>query len=93
MNVNPSGRQPLMRPAWYVKEGVRFRQSMVFEGGHLEGQAKGLREVCLERFGEDSIKGKNKTIYRFKKVKINAPCAQNPSFNGVAMGKNNNENM
>ena len=61
MNVNPAGKQPLMRSGWYVKGGVRFRQSMVFEGGPLEGQAKGLREVCLERFGEDSIKGIDKT--------------------------------
>ena len=67
MNVNPSGRQPLMRPGWYVRAGVRFRQSMVFEGGPYEGEAKGLREVCLERFGGDSIKGKNKINYRFHK--------------------------
>ena len=59
----------------YIESLVLFGQSMVFEGGHLEGQAKGLREVCLERFGEDSIIGKNKTLYRFKKVKINSPCS------------------
>ena len=37
--------------------GVRFKQSMVFEGGQLEGLPKGLRQVCLERFGEERIQG------------------------------------
>ena len=30
---------------------------MVFEEGPNEGIAKGLREVCRERFGEDLVKG------------------------------------
>ena len=30
---------------------------MVYEGGPYEGLAKGLRQVLLERFGPDRIKG------------------------------------
>ena len=61
MNLILGGKQPLMRPGWYRKEGIpfRIRQAMVFEGGRFEGLAKGLREVCLERFGEEAIRGKN----------------------------------
>ena len=58
MNVNPGGKQPLMRPGWYIRAGLRFKQPMVFGGGRFAGMAKGLREVCLERFGEDIIKGR-----------------------------------
>ena len=57
MNVRPGGKQPCMRPGWYRRGGVRWRQSMVFESGPLKGQPKGLREVCRERFGEDRVKG------------------------------------
>ena len=57
MTVKPGGLQPRMRPGWYRKGGVRFKQSMVFEGGQLEGLPKGLRQVCLERFGEERIQG------------------------------------
>ena len=47
-----------MRDGWYVRGGVRWRQAMVFESGPLKGQPKGLREVCMERFGEDAVQGK-----------------------------------
>ena len=57
MNVNSGGKQPLMRPGWFVKHGVRFKQTMVFEGGRFAGQAKGLRTVCEERFGVEAVKG------------------------------------
>ena len=57
MNVNPGGKQSVMRPGWFVRNGVRFRQHMVFEGGQYEGLAKGLRQVCLERFGAEAIAG------------------------------------
>ena len=40
-----------------MREGVRLEQSMVFEGGPFEGLPKGLRQVCIERFGEDRIQG------------------------------------
>ena len=28
MNVNPGGKQPLMRPGYFVKHGIRFTQHM-----------------------------------------------------------------
>ena len=31
MNLNPGGKQPKMRKGWYMKDGVRVEQSMVFE--------------------------------------------------------------
>ena len=55
MNVNPGGKQPLMRPGWYIRRGLRYTQHMVFKGGVRAGQAKGLRAVCQERFGEDMV--------------------------------------
>ena len=58
MNVNPGGKQPKMRPGWFIKNGLRFKQYMVFEGGPLEGQAKGLKQVCIERFGLEAVQGK-----------------------------------
>ena len=30
---------------------------MVFENGPLQGQAKGLRAVCEERFGAEAVRG------------------------------------
>ena len=59
MNMNPGGKQPLMRAGWYVRSGVRFTQHMVFEGGRYAGMAKGLRAVCEERFGEEAVKGES----------------------------------
>ena len=67
MNVKPGGMQPKMRPGWYMMEGEKVEQSMVFEGGPHEGLAKGLRQVCLERFGEDRIKGQS-NISRFRNM-------------------------
>ena len=58
MNVNMGGKQPRMRPGWYLRNGVRFKQHMVFEGGPHEGIAKGLRQVCSERFGAEKITGR-----------------------------------
>ena len=62
MNVKPGGLQPRMRPGWYMRGGVKIQQSMVFEEGPNEGNAKGLREVCRERFGEDLVKGNLKGL-------------------------------
>ena len=62
MNVRSGGKQPCMRNGWYVRGGVRWKQSMVFEDGPLKGQPKGLREVCSERFGEDAVTGKRNRL-------------------------------
>ena len=53
----PGGSQPKMRDTVY-NGGVR--QSMVFEDGPLEGEAKGLKVVLEERYGEDYVRGKKK---------------------------------
>ena len=59
MNVRPGGKQAVMRPGWYEKDGERVVQPMVFEEGRFAGLAKGLKAVCEERFGADAVKGKN----------------------------------
>ena len=56
MNKGPGGSQPKMRDTVYG--GVR--QSMVFEDGEHAGQAKGLKVVLQERYGEDYVRGKKK---------------------------------
>ena len=57
MNVYPGGKQPLMRSGWYVKNGFRFTQHMVFQDGTKKGMAKGLKAVCEERFGTEKVEG------------------------------------
>ena len=37
---------------------LKVTQPMVFTEGPRKGQAKGLKQVCLERFGEAAIQGK-----------------------------------
>ncbi|KAF4648088.1 hypothetical protein FOL46_003355, partial [Perkinsus olseni] len=60
MNVKPGGKQPKMRDGWFWKAGKRQTQTMVYPDDHPEypGQAKGLRQVCVERFGKAAINGK-----------------------------------
>ena len=48
-----------MRPGWYKRGALKIKQHMVFPDGLFAGQAKGLRVVCQERFGEAAVKGKN----------------------------------
>ena len=38
--------------------GERVPQPMVFPDGPHKGIAKGLRQVCLEKFGPAAVKGK-----------------------------------
>ena len=51
------GKQPMMRPGWYTKGGVRIKQYMVYQGGVHAGKPKGLKAVCEERFGVDAVQG------------------------------------
>ena len=39
-------------------DGIRESQPMIFPDGLHKGLAKGLKQVCLERFGPEAIKGK-----------------------------------
>ena len=55
MNVRPGGKQPKMHDTVYEdKHGEKISQSMVFD----DGTPKGLRQVLLERHGEEFVKGK-----------------------------------
>ena len=63
MNVNPGGKQPLMRPGWYRRGPLKIKQNMVFVDGPNIGLAKGLRVVCHERFGESCIQGNRRFKY------------------------------
>ncbi|KAF4712298.1 hypothetical protein FOZ62_013520 [Perkinsus olseni] len=49
-----------MRDGWYMKRGRRVEQRMVFPNDHpvYAGQPKGLRQVVMERFGGEAVKGK-----------------------------------
>ncbi|CAK5263642.1 unnamed protein product [Mycena citricolor] len=50
MNLNPGGKQALMRPGWFIKDGRTVSQPMVFEPGHASaGKAKGMKAVLQER--------------------------------------------
>ena len=55
----PGGKQAIMKDGFFLNaQGERVCQPMVFTEGSFKGQAKGLRQVCIERFGPDSVKGK-----------------------------------
>ena len=59
MNVGIGGKQPIMKDGYFTNaEGIKVSQSMVFKEGPHRGKAKGLKQVCIERFGAESIKGK-----------------------------------
>ena len=57
-SLNLGGKQPHMRPGWYKRNGFRFVQHMVYQGGVHAGMAKGLKAVCEERFGVEAVIGK-----------------------------------
>ena len=58
MNKGSGGKQPKMRDTEYMKDGELVRQTMVFSSGPLEGEAKGLKIVLTERYGDDFVEGK-----------------------------------
>ena len=65
MNVSDGGKQRYQCDGYYhivSEEGqrTRIRQSMVFEDGPKKGKQKGLRTVCLERFGPERVAGLKK---------------------------------
>jgi hypothetical protein len=51
MNLSSGGKQAIMRDGWYMKNGERVTQSMVFPADHEEypNGAKGIRQVLEER--------------------------------------------
>ena len=53
------GKQPLMKDGYFENsEEEKVTQPMVFQEGPDKGKAKGLRQVCTERFGPEAVKGK-----------------------------------
>ena len=55
----PGRKQAIMKDGVFLNaQGERVCQPRVFTEGPFKSQAKGLRQVCIERFGPDSVKGK-----------------------------------
>jgi hypothetical protein len=50
MNMNPGGKQALLKNGWFVQNGERMTQAMVFPDNHPDFpcQAKGMKQVLLE---------------------------------------------
>ena len=79
MNLTDGGKQRLQRPTYFdyqTEEGqtIRVNQSLVFEEGEKKGQAKGLKTVCLERYGPEAIKD-----FKFKRDYVER-LKQDPDF-------------
>ena len=56
---NLGGKQPLMKDGFFKDSlGNTVVQSMVFKEGPNKGKAKGLKQVCTERFGPNVVVGK-----------------------------------
>ncbi len=51
MNLNLGGKQSLLRDGWFMKDGVKTAQKMVFASDHEQypNSAKGMNWVLLER--------------------------------------------
>lgn len=51
MNMNPGGKQAVLRNGWFIHNGERITQSMVFPPDHPQfpGLPKGMRQVLTER--------------------------------------------
>lgn len=51
MNMNPGGAQPRMRDGWYMQNGEKVTQSMIFPPDHPDhpNQPKGMKAVLKER--------------------------------------------
>jgi hypothetical protein len=51
MNVNPSGKQAHMQDGWFIHDGQKVGQSMVFPANHPQysNQPKGIKIVLTER--------------------------------------------
>ncbi|KAG1850739.1 hypothetical protein C8R48DRAFT_750082 [Suillus tomentosus] len=50
MNVNPGGKQAHMRPGWFIHDGMRIEQDMVFPPDHPQfpNEAKGIKQFHCE---------------------------------------------
>ena len=65
MNLNPGGKQARMRDGWFIRNGQKVAQPMIFPVEHLTfpDQPKGMRQVLQERdLWIDSMKMKCQDI-------------------------------
>ncbi|KAK7042832.1 hypothetical protein R3P38DRAFT_3449566, partial [Favolaschia claudopus] len=63
MNAKPGGKQARMRDGWFIKDGRRVPQSMVFPANHSQypNEPKGMKYVLAERgFNVKNLRGKCK---------------------------------
>ena len=51
MNVNPGGKQALMQDGWFIQNGSKIAQSMVYPSNHPTNPnaTKGIKAVLMER--------------------------------------------
>jgi len=51
MNLHPDGKQARLRNGWFIQNGERIDQPMIFPQNHPDfpDQQKGIREVLMER--------------------------------------------
>lgn len=51
MNVNPGGKQARMHDTWFMQDGQRITQAMVYPADHptSPNELKGIRAVLIER--------------------------------------------
>ncbi|KAJ7355303.1 hypothetical protein DFH08DRAFT_912378 [Mycena albidolilacea] len=79
MNMNPGGKQALMRPGWFMKNGVKVVQPMVFPANHPKypGQAKGMKQLNFIEFFWGAVKKylRDNCDYTFVTLKKNLPNA------------------
>jgi hypothetical protein len=51
MNLRPGGKQAKLRDGWYMNNGCKVIQKMIFPDNHWEypSQPKGMRQILIER--------------------------------------------
>jgi hypothetical protein len=63
MNVNPGGKQARMHDGWFIREGLKIIQPMIFPANHPTNpnMAKGIKAVLMEHgLYKDHLRGKCK---------------------------------
>lgn len=61
MNIKPGGKQAQMRKGWFIHDGIRVQQDMVYPSDHpsFPDQPKGIKAVLTEQgLWQEQIRGK-----------------------------------